>query len=258
MAKEKLTPLSDPDNVQFRVVENYVYPEGDGFTDDEVQRILNGQALIASAESFHLPGHHNQKTHGNRTDASKNLIAPMAEQVAMINPETRSQARKTVRAFYNDKSMTGENSYTTDERDAVEAYGDKWYKPVNAALRGNTTAELEQEYRSGRDLNSLIRHMDTALDKSRTSDDLVVYRGIDSSLLSGLRVGDVMQDDAYVSTSMSPVTAGVIGNRILEISLPKGSRATRPNKDEMELMLARGTRFKIVSIDDKSVKVTVL
>lgn len=49
MAKEKLTPLSDPDNVQFRVVENYVYPEGDGFTDDEIQRLLNGQPLLASA-----------------------------------------------------------------------------------------------------------------------------------------------------------------------------------------------------------------
>lgn len=48
MAKEKLTPLGDPDNVMFRVVENYVLPN-DGFTDDEVQRILNGQPLVASA-----------------------------------------------------------------------------------------------------------------------------------------------------------------------------------------------------------------
>lgn len=45
------SPLSDPDSVQFVVVENYTPPE-DGFTDDEVSRILNGQPLVASAESF--------------------------------------------------------------------------------------------------------------------------------------------------------------------------------------------------------------
>lgn len=41
------TPLSDPDNVQFFVVDDYV-PDEDGFTDDEVQRILNGEPLVAS------------------------------------------------------------------------------------------------------------------------------------------------------------------------------------------------------------------
>lgn len=45
------TPLSDPDNVMFYVVDNYVPPD-DGFTDDEVQRILNGQPLVASAATF--------------------------------------------------------------------------------------------------------------------------------------------------------------------------------------------------------------
>lgn len=48
------TPLSDPDNVMFFVVENYVPPD-DGFTDDDVQRILNGQPLVASAvETFEV------------------------------------------------------------------------------------------------------------------------------------------------------------------------------------------------------------
>lgn len=45
------TPLSDPDNVMFFVVDDYVAPD-DGFTDDEVQRILNGQPLVASAVTF--------------------------------------------------------------------------------------------------------------------------------------------------------------------------------------------------------------
>lgn len=45
------TPLSDPGNVQFFVVDDYV-PDEDGFTDDEVQRILNGEPLVASAGVF--------------------------------------------------------------------------------------------------------------------------------------------------------------------------------------------------------------
>lgn len=44
------TPLSDPDNVMFVVVDNYV--DDSGFTDDEIQRILNGQPLVASAVAF--------------------------------------------------------------------------------------------------------------------------------------------------------------------------------------------------------------
>lgn len=44
------TPLSDPDNVMFTVIDNYVPSVLDeGFTDDEVQRILTGQPLVASA-----------------------------------------------------------------------------------------------------------------------------------------------------------------------------------------------------------------
>lgn len=42
------TPLSDPDNVMFFVVEDYVRDD-EGFSDDDVQRILNGQPLTASA-----------------------------------------------------------------------------------------------------------------------------------------------------------------------------------------------------------------
>lgn len=41
------TPLSDPDNVVMVLVE-----DAGGFTDDEVQRILSGQPLVASAASF--------------------------------------------------------------------------------------------------------------------------------------------------------------------------------------------------------------
>lgn len=49
------TPLSDPDNVSFVVVDDYVRPDDEGFTDDEVQRILNGQpldAVTASVDTF--------------------------------------------------------------------------------------------------------------------------------------------------------------------------------------------------------------
>jgi 2'-5' RNA ligase len=41
------TPLSDPDNVMMVLVE-----DAGGFTDDDVQRILNGQPLVASAGVF--------------------------------------------------------------------------------------------------------------------------------------------------------------------------------------------------------------
>lgn len=44
------TPLSDPDNVQFVIVDDYV-PDEDGFTDDEVQRILSGLPLDSMVSS---------------------------------------------------------------------------------------------------------------------------------------------------------------------------------------------------------------
>lgn len=60
----KKTPLGDTSNLMFRVVEGYTPPE-DGFTDDEVARILGGQALVAAVETFHLPGRHDQDKHGH-------------------------------------------------------------------------------------------------------------------------------------------------------------------------------------------------
>jgi 2'-5' RNA ligase len=47
MAKKKLTALSDPDSVQFTVVEDYVSNANDGFSEDEIQRLLTGQPLDA-------------------------------------------------------------------------------------------------------------------------------------------------------------------------------------------------------------------
>lgn len=136
------TPLSDPGNVQFFVVDDYV-PDEDGFTDDEVQRILNGQPLVASAavSTFHLPGQHDQEDHASRQGKSSTATAGKKIKIThglvhkKHEPGTVIAVNKTgdKRAQWDGKkyllqSKNDDGTWSTDD----EAIKSKAYVKINA------------------------------------------------------------------------------------------------------------------------------
>ena len=147
------TPLSDPDNVMMVLVE-----DAGGFSDDEVQRILNGQPLVASAaNAFHLPGRHNQETHGHDhaggdgASAQKSSGKPLKVTHVLVHKKHESgttiaitsDGKKRVRwdgKQYELQQKSDDGQWNTEKTaikskayKAIADFGSDWTEPSNAA-----------------------------------------------------------------------------------------------------------------------------
>lgn len=130
---------------------------------------------------------------------------------------------------------------------------------------------------------SEAKAIDKAMNKSRVGENMVVHRGFDSDKLDELvsrieygeapkdelerrLVGKVFSDKAFVSTSESRSVAREFGSHTAEIHVSRSSRGLRLakikpyqdsgdrysrnetlNRGEKELLLPRGSKFKITS-----------
>lgn len=134
---------------------------------------------------------------------------------------------------------------TDEESKQALRYSREYYLDVNRHLRGNpkyaNLAESEAK---------IIPALDSAIDKSITSEPLVTYRTVmwdPGEAGYGLKPGDEFVDPGYMSTSWRPDTKGKYGNVNFVITSPAGSRvaAIPSSADEGELLLPRGTRLRI-------------
>jgi hypothetical protein len=150
-----------------------------------------------------------------------------------------------------------------------EGEGAGGYLAMNAVLRHGDGAKDPYWGRSlaedGRRLLAQHQaHLDTAIASSTVPEDVVVHRGIGehaAELVRRLDAGELVPgstitDHGYVSTSLSEETAAEIGGKRgvhVEIRVPKGAHAAyvdgavKKPQDESEMMLPRGSRFRIVS-----------
>lgn len=141
------------------------------------------------------------------------------------------------------------------EQKALERYSGRTHGPINGSLRRDEDLKEFQD-----DVDKL----DSALNRSITQEDRTVFRNfsspeIDKALENDELVGGVFIDKGFTSTSLTRDALsefGFIGkNRIVaEIFVPKGTRAgyiadIADNPDELELLLARGHSFRVLSVD---------
>lgn len=138
--------------------------------------------------------------------------------------------------------------------DALQKYaletGEGSYGPINRALR------------AGDDMPEKMLEQVELIDKSfrPTPQKVTVFRGLSAKHVEGLQVGDVMKDDAFVSTSTQEgaphlLGKGKRGSTILRISVPEGHpiapiSAINSDVTEREILLPRGTRLRIVEVPD--------
>ena len=138
------------------------------------------------------------------------------------------------------------NKINQRERQAIFTYtGSNKYVEWNKALRQNEPISAEIE--------GLTKNLDMALSKARLSEDVVVWRAgeIYNNIGSLDRVvGTVIQDKGYVSTALTESTAKgfmALGKRtMMQIRLPKGMKAASVNPEEYEVLLPRGTSFRVI------------
>ena len=195
---------------------------------------------------------------------------------------SRSDRKTLKKLIMNDKI----NGYTEAEQDLIQAYTHAAGPALTAYLRKTTTmfsghpfdgtnysamseyigrsfediSKFDKLYQYT-DLSKFINKMDSIIEKSPPlKENLTVYRGVDGLFLNGNKistfdVGQTFDDSAFVSTSLIPMN---IANRrpiLLEIEVPKGTKAAYlekytgvKNYGQQELLLGRNNKFEITSL----------
>lgn len=146
-----------------------------------------------------------------------------------------------------------------DERLALKQYKSAFYGETNTMLRGlqDTRGVLGQKVVQR--IKDRIAKLDAALKRTGVPEDVTVFRGFDHDGLrkmfdDGTLVGTEYSDKAYMSTSVSPKVAKQFARKskmVAEIRVPKGTRGAYvegidTSLKEYELLLARGTKFRVV------------
>lgn len=102
-----------------------------------------------------------------------------------------------------------------------------------------------------------MRHLDAAMSVNPTKKDMIVRRGLKSSVFDGVQLGDVFQDKAFMSTT-SGKNSSMGGTMVMQIYVPKGSKAIPihgfgfENSGEAEILLPRGSKFRVMGFHDET------
>lgn len=195
---------------------------------------------------------------GSRLDARKPTRAatkptgPKAidvDALETIEPQLKGQAIR-------DRLNQPKEMFPLEERKAIQAYTGSLKTDVaeqlNRSLRNQTFGPRSQ-------WKEVADKLDEAFNRVEALDEpALVFRGAKVKFQSKLRVGSVVEDFGYVSTSPSrSVAEKFVGfdSDLFEIVLPKGTKALDINEaagsaygSERELLLPRGTKFVIESI----------
>jgi hypothetical protein len=114
-------------------------------------------------------------------------------------------------------------------------------------------------------VTAAVKNMDAIFEKVPPLEkEVTVYRGVSGSAadkILKLRKGAMLSDPAFISTSFSQDVAkdfATVGGIVMSIKVPKGRRAVPGERTENELILPRGTRFKVVKKTKKSIVLEVV
>lgn len=189
-----------------------------------------------------------------------------------------------------EKQFTAANFHsetlTTAEHDAMTAYEKGPYQEINGVLRGNlggmdksdamsmVTNDVDHFLTKGTASGfegsgpshgggmepqgaKLFDNMDSAIEKSTVSSNVVTFRGVTPDVLSQMQEGGTFTDHAYVSTSLR-TSETVGGGATLEVHIEAGSHALSmvssgvnptDTMHESEILLPRGSQFHVDSIE---------
>lgn len=220
-------------------------------------------------QAFHLPGKHDQDSHG-RGSGKSSINARDHSFDEKINSAKKGNAafsalshsdRGALLAEYEDKR--GDDDPDVDEMSRmIGAYQGPAFSFINSGLRDPNTHESTL---ANADMGPVISGVDSAMKLSKTTNDIVAYRGIRRPSVmfaevwneAGDNSGLEWVDDGYMSTTTDKnVTDKFIGfvgpdSVIMRMLIPKGTRALAPdldpiNSDEKEIVVDRGQRARIV------------
>lgn len=211
-------------------------------------------------------------TKDNKTKKN-NSETTIKEKESLVGTEADSkglESKTTYKKFENvieaDKELSKqysdwEKSLTKEEREAFQAYTEtkENYKNINRVLRGK-----ESNYIGNNE--QYVQNIEGALNRAEVPEDIITYRGTTPSALGEIMdlspedmVGNILHDDAFVSTSVNPLVVeyGYSEKGVtLIIETPKGTPGayiapvSTIGLGEAELLLNKGQDMLILEVVD--------
>ncbi len=226
----------------------------------------------------HLPGLHDQSSHGRRFkvpgDPKSGLRKALKGARKAEKPATKAEPRfepKTVAELQKAQddylARTG-SQLTEDQRFALKAYSLAAYEGMNGWLRGRKGYENPPDAvkRAVEDAKSAMipLQVDAVFERGANWDGLP--EGFRDPEKAKQLVGRTIEDPGFLSTSVPGSRLKVRGQVKLTIEAPKGSkgrfiRDVSEIKDEDEYIVAPGSRYKVLEVsgeDPVQVRVRVV
>lgn len=196
--------------------------------------------------------------------------------------------------IHSDKHRFSRKDLDSSEISAIEHYTGDGYADMNSILRNYnewvevTRANLRDEaveYEGLEDEDDIEDYIDRMIEEKEseasyhideladafrgfeTKANMKTYRGLAKNYMDeirdNLRVGDVLEDKGYVSTSTDIDVAERFGHYVMEVLIPKGSRASSVDhltstSGESEVLIDAGAKFEVAEINHEKKKLVVL
>lgn len=234
-------------------------------------RLVEQVTASVVTEEFHLPGRHNQKSHGNRkSKPSQDTVSPTTTSEDDFTRRAREARTGTAaytlvpindEASLRDVAVAGQlNGRSVNSIiNSIDEYQELAYEDINGHLRAND-GDLSD---ADPEIVRYTRDIDAVMESSQLTDDVLVYRGIwsandifgDAWRPNGDNTGLEWEDSAFVSTSVDGEIIDRISNASrrpegvnMRILVPRGTPAfgIDPESFEKELLLNRGQRYRIM------------
>lgn len=208
-------------------------------------------------------GAHDQSSHGRKRGGGGGGVASIRGVTSKVLPEGHPILQRfghnteNYREFDDpmraDAAMTSmyqgwANSLTDEEKNAVRGYQQQTFGLVNDTLRGHRSDDDKTPF-----ARQETQKLDTALNSADVPYNVTTYRGM---VNPGLSVGAEFTDLGYGSTTLAPAIARARAQAhgdqgvVARIKVPQGAKGayveTVTPIDQAELLLHRGTRYRVI------------
>lgn len=153
--------------------------------------------------------------------------------------------------FISDHYSDWREGLSAKQDAALAFYQSPGYELMNGSLRGHSLSAPAADLTRAKEA---IKNLDSAITKAPPlKESLLVHRGLSAEQFGALAKGDIVTDSGFTSVSLTP-GSGTKGAATAVIELPPGMRAAAGRTKE--LILPRGTKFKVKSYKKNGKKVT--
>lgn len=156
----------------------------------------------------------------------------------------------------------------TDDPKPYNKNHDIWAKTVSDFPQSEIDVYHDYKLNAHRSINGALRagaantesdQFDSFFEKSKVTNrnGFTAYRALPESVIRTFKKGEFFDDAGYASASLHPGIADLFvgsSGRVVTINVPKGAPHIYGMREEMEVILAKGSKIRILEITEDEIK----